>query len=195
MEDNYRKAKFNYFYISEHAIELLSLPKPFPANCIDYTKFGFHDRSHCIDDCLANATFQTFGKVSLFTPVTKPSDHLPFYLRDLWSNETDQQFRKIRQDCQFKHCKNPDCNQTITVTDQTPDSTRDHERQFVVWHCPSPKLSFKVTSSPEFSELSFMLYVMSIISTWLGLSVLSFDPSTLLEMKQKYALRIRKELT
>ena len=189
------KAKFNYFYISEHAIELLSLPKPFPANCIDYTKFGFHDRSHCIDDCLANATLQTFGKISLFTPVTKTSHHLSFYLRDLWPNETDHQYRKIRQDCQFKHCKNPDCNQTITVTDQTPDSTRDHERQFVVWTYLSPKLSFKVTLSPEFSEISFILYLMSIVSTWLGLSMLSLDPSRLFEVKKKYTLVIKKELT
>ena len=184
-EGNYSKAKFNYFYISEHAIELLSLPKPFPADCRDYTEMGFFDRMHCIDECIAKAVLQKFGKVSLFTPVTKPSDRLSFYLRDLGPNETDNQYRKIRQDCQFKQCKNPDCNQTITVTDETSDSTRDHERKFVVWHKLSPKLSFKVTLSPKFSEISFILYLMSIVSTWLGLSVLSFDPFKLFELIHK----------
>ena len=188
-------ARFNYFYISEHSIELSSLPKPFHADCRDYTKIGFHDRSHCIDECLANATLKIFGKVSLFTPVTKPSHHMSFHVRALWPNETDQQFRKIRQDCQFKHCKNPDCNQTLTVIDQTPDTTIFHERKFVVWHYLSPKVSFKVTLSPEFSEISFVLYLMSIISTWLGLSMLSFDPSNLLQIRKKYTLRIRKEST
>ena len=195
MEGNDSKAKFNYFYVSEHAIELSSLPNPFHAGCRDYIEIGFYDRWHCIDECLANAVLQTFGEVSLFTPVTKPSHHMPFYLRDLWSNKTDQQYRKIRQDCQFKHCKNPDCNQTITVTDQTPDSTRAHQREFVVWHKLSPKLSFKVTLSPEFSEISFILYLMSIISTWLGLSMLSFNPFKFFEIWEKYTLKIRKEST
>ena len=193
MEGNCSKAKFNFFYISEHSIELSSLPKPFLADCRDYTVIGFYDRSHCVDECIANATLQTFEKVSLFTPVTKPNDRLSFYLHDLKQNETDQQFRKIRQDCQFKHCKNPDCNQTITVTDQIPDSTRAHERQFVVWHHLSPKVSFKVTLSPEFCEISFVLYLMSIVSTWLGLSVLSFDPSNLFGVKKKYVAWTRKE--
>ena len=182
------KASFNFIYLTHHTIQVSLLTRPFSDDCRDYTEIGFLDRSQCIDDCIAKATLRVFGKVSLFTPVTQVSDYLSFHVNDLSSNETIYHYKAIWHDCQFEYCRNPDCEKTITVTEQTTDTSQSHERNLTIWHRLSPKLSFKVVSSPAMSLIDFLLFIMSLISTWLGMSMMSLDPVKYFSLKGRNAV-------
>ena len=73
-------ADYNEYTSYHTTIEKKLLQSPYETQCKPYPDFGFHDRHHCIDDCISSKIWKAFRKVNILSPVTQVTDSLAFTL-------------------------------------------------------------------------------------------------------------------
>ena len=174
-----RKAASNY-YSSDHMIlNRESLPSPYETHCISYKEQGFSSRDHCINDCIASQVWKTFGKVSLMSVVTEPSDSLQLNRITLKDDQIYFNFSKILNNCEWYQCKNDNRHEQRIFT-TTRESSQDENRRIRWQHKVSfSQVSFKITPRPSLSFIEIVIFVLGSISTWTGLSIMACNPATL----------------
>ena len=174
-------------YASDHMTwERTSLPSPYETQCTSYEKQGFHSRDHCINDCTASQVWKTFGKVSLMSVVTEPSDSLQVNRILLEDKQSFINFSKILNNCEWNKCKNQNCHERRIFT-TTYESSIDEGRR-IRWHQAVlfSQLSVKITSRPTESSIEIVIFVLGSISTWTGLSIMTCNPAALARLVHKH---------
>ena len=173
-------------YQSEHkTIEKTALSSPYETRCRTYRDYGFHGRDDCIEECTASRTWSTFHKISLMSPVSQPSDSLPFTRESLENRETYSAFTKIQEYCQYIQCGNIDCHDTQIVTSTDSTASADSGRTFKWYHRISSEISFRIVSTAALPFVEFVLYILGSISTWTGLSVITCNPVVVAKLMYK----------
>ena len=72
------------------------LQSPYKTDCRAYQVSGFHNRHHCVEECMAFKVWERLNKVSLMSPVTKPFDFEPLSFNGLINDDVAvSKFREI----------------------------------------------------------------------------------------------------
>ena len=173
-------------YSSDHMmLKRKSLPPPYETRCTPYKKQGFHSRDHCINDCTASQVWKSFGKVSLMSVVTEPSNAFQVNRASLADKQSYLNFSKIFNNCEWNDCKNDNCHERRIFT-TTHEISEDGSRRMRWEHRVSfSSLSFKINSRASLSFVEFLIFVLGSISTWTGLSVVGCNPVKLVRVVYK----------
>ena len=173
-------------YSSDHMTwEKTSLPSPYETHCTPYEEQGFYSRDHCINDCIASQVWKSFGKVSLMSVVTEPSDSLQFNTVTLEDKQSYLNFSKILNNCEWNHCKKDNCYERRIFT-TTRDSSVNETRRIRWQHKVSfSQLFVKITSRVSLSFIEIVIFVLGSISTWTGLSIMACNPVALARLVYK----------
>ena len=191
----------NLYYGNQRTIQNVRLPSPYESNCIKYNETipGFHDQYHCTEECVASEVWKTFRKVSLLSPVietTQERHNETFSKTNLIEDDDTKKFWKIQKYCQSSQCHRKECRDIEVITNtearnqrtKKGDSRVYHKRQLVLIHRILPQISFRITSTASLPFVEFVIYVLSTISTWTGLSIIACNPANLLAYFGKKSL-------
>ena len=88
---------------------------------------------------------------------------------------------KIENKCVREECSRRPCNMATSMT--TTSANAAEEFSLMVTIPPQPWIT--VESSPSLTLIEFLTYIMSTMSTWTGLSIMSFLPSRLMKLKRR----------
>lgn len=163
------KADFNHFNVNYYQIETYRLPDPYPTQCIDYDEVGFTSQRDCFTKCFTNYTLKYYNKVPFSVIIHEKMDfkHLGF---DDVANETSSKFlEELEDDCELT-CKWKDCHFAKTITSVELDPFPSIRFQLKIPREPT----FVVTYIPKIHLSEIIIYILSLLGTWFGFSVLSY---------------------
>ena len=171
---DYRKMTFknNKYYVSFLWNKYLLLPAPFDTNC---SRVPIEQSSECKKSCMIDQLIK-INKVPSSEFITDPIDlpHVNFY--DLNDSSTRAFVLHAEALCSSRCDANP-CYTDITSTFMDAHTELEIPDQVITIHSRIPLAPvITVTSSEALSLVEYLVYVGGCCGTWLGISVLSFDP-------------------
>lgn len=154
------------------------LRAPFASDCLDYTQYGFKSRDDCYSSCIFEKTVDKTNKLP-FAVIIDDRTHTEEILSyvDIQNATTSKLIHEIHDICSRK-CRYHDCFKESLTTFVTPLSSSSNLFQFSLVIPVDPAVDFKMI--PKMSVIEFMIFVLSTISTWTSLSIMSLDPAELL---------------
>lgn len=165
-------AQSNYIVSHNYKMETESLPSPYETKCFDYGGTEFDNEVDCRQDCIRRKTKEIFNKVP-FTVVTMASSEEKMVSDIDLRNETlDRVFKEIMVDCSLGRCSHSPCSHSQVMT----VSIARRGPQFRWKHVISSQPSFRIITVPNTQVYEFIIYLLSMISTWTGLNVLAMNP-------------------
>lgn len=166
-------------YDSNHkTIEKKGLESPYETNCLPYKDFGFHGRDQCIEDCVSKQVWSSLRRISLLSPVLEANDSTPLSRVSLRNQTNYATFLRIQKHCESKTCKKQDCLdvQYVTETESSLFDCKKFGRVFSWNHRVFSQISYRITSTASLPFFEFLIYILSSISTWTGLSIVACNP-------------------
>lgn len=169
--------KYNKLQVGYSKLTVGLLPPPYSTQCDEYP---FHNGSRkiCINECIDKYVQGVFGKVPFNVPRVIPCDMRPIGGNDI-SNLT---FTRLL-DALEKRCEDRCVRMACMDTFYTTNLQKEEKDEFggVSMHILAPKSAeISVMNKETLTLTDFFVYVTSCFGTWFGLSVLSFQPSSLL---------------
>ena len=181
--------KLDIIFSSHYTITKELLPPPHETRCFSYSKLNFTNPIACVEQCIVDKSFQKWGAISI-------SSLIP-------NNVVDYKFVKPRNYTKFNSerkelesswessCPNTSCEDTQIVTIQENSAYVGIASFFegntsIGWVRLTPSFpSIAILCRPTTTLPYLILYMMSSVSTWTGLSMMSFNPSLLLQSLSK----------
>lgn len=164
----------NWAQASTQIWESEALVAPYESDCFDYKTIGFACQDDCRHSCIKNRTILEFKKLPISVLVNESVD-LPLISRsDEKKKGLVATLKRIEDEC-GDMCYRNDCKERVILTKVTAIASRDFGVSLVV----PDSVCFRLTTRVNLSLSQFLFYVMGIIGTYTGLSVLSFEPKNL----------------
>ena len=188
--------KLDYFQSSHYSIRKKLLPPPHETGCFSYSKLNFTNSVACVEHCIVKKSFQKWKAISNISLIPNNAVNFKFVME---RNSTKYliELRNIRLSCQ-KSCPNPSCDDMKIVTTQEITAHLGMDSLYkgkisILWQRLIPSSpSIKILCRPSWTLTQLILFMMSSVSTWTGLSMMSFNPILLLRglSKIKWTSRI-----
>lgn len=172
----------NFFFVSAFRIESYFLPAPYETDCIDYKKETRHvTEIVCNHRCMEQQVLKRMGMVTFTSFIMHPVDkRLIVDLKSL-SLQMRKTFFQVKEYCEKKVCRKKGCAYRITMT--KTQAIRDRILRLRMTVPSLPSIRKKTVPKTDFIE--YFSFVSSTISTWIGISVLWFDPQNLVTLFRK----------
>jgi hypothetical protein len=182
---NDNESKYDMIKADYAITEIDLLPPPYDTGCDNYTKDG-EMKKFCINRCVKNKAFDSFGKAAFTVVEDQPVDLKHISGEDLENETLESEIKAIEKGCDSE-CFRPACSVEYSTTRiQKEERGVDSLFSLIVTSPGSPSVT--VRSVPRQSFRDFAIYVTSTFGTWFGLSVMSFNPEamrSLIERKGK----------
>ena len=171
------------FYYSYKVVRTSYLKLPYSSRCVDYEEVNLTSRGHCIENCVKS---YTRDKNFTFIPlVLKSSD--PDYFKSFKFD--DKLLATVYSPCK-KMCRLA-CNTNFyEVVFFRHKTIQNDSIEFVMTH-EYPSIS--VVFSGKLSFLEYFIYVASLLSLWLGFSMLESSQTVVKNFTLFAAKKIRKK--
>lgn len=158
------------------------LPPPYSTQCDQYRNHN-GSRKMCINDCIERNVRVSFDKVPFNVPRTEEIDLQPVSWEDIDNQTFTRLLDQLEAGCD-KKCIRMTCTDTFYTT--TLQKEEKDEFASISLHVSAPKLAeITITNIETLTLTDFFVYVTSCFGTWFGLSVLSFQPSTIMTLFRK----------
>lgn len=166
-DSNLKEAR-NDFTIFNTILETQKLEKPYSPFCLNYARINFKGRLHCLYTCQAE-TLKQFNKEHYSTAFIDGSSSSVLNSKDIYKNESNRrQLSRITTRCN-NLCKADDCIIRSSITHLHSKETGKDIR-FQISMPVEPSIVVKYLAKMQMSEL--MIYLLSVLGTWFGISVL-----------------------
>ncbi|KAI1304222.1 hypothetical protein HDE_01920 [Halotydeus destructor] len=176
-------AKYNMFIVSHFKMKYFRLPPPYQSHCRNYRKQGLRNAAYCSNKCLSERSLRLLDRVWTGSRAVYPVDKLPLSTNDLKNETVGKIFQCIYDDCK-RACSQPECNLTWALTTIDRQSFKmDHHIVFDV--VTSRKPSFIIEHDVQLTMESYLIFLMSCVGSWFGLSVLSFCPARVISRRRR----------
>jgi hypothetical protein len=101
---------------------------------------------------------------------------------DIKNSTLVKKLLQIEKTCHLTECKKKSCNMGTAMTHTIAIVAEEFSLKMTVTSRPW----IQVMSSPSLNLVEFLTYIMSVVSTWTGLSIMSFLPAKIAkELKNK----------
>ncbi|KAI1286505.1 hypothetical protein HDE_10863 [Halotydeus destructor] len=174
-------ALYSLFYVSYYKIRYHRLAPPYDTKCRDYIAEGLKTASGCSHKCINKRSLRDLDRYWYASHAHIPIDKLPLSTYDFKNKTFGKVFEDIYLECQAA-CAQPECNRLWTLT-LTRNERLEGGIKFNIVKSKEP--SFFVQYDALLTLESYLIFFMSCIGSWFGLSVLSFSPARLADMKRK----------
>lgn len=172
-------AKYNMYKSYQTMLTSYLMPAPYETMCYDYKEIGFVSDAHCVQDCVYHKAMQQFELVPFSVLIVWPNITMSMIsAHDIKNFTVTEKLLKIEETCSQSLCKRKQCEYATSMTSTEAFVADDFSLKMTV---PSQPWT-NVTSSPSLNLVEFLTYVMSTISTWTGMSVMSFMPTHLIKL-------------
>ena len=167
-------------------ITTLLLEPPYETNCVNYSRLGYESQMDCIHTCMLNNTVSSLNRVP-FSVVINQDFNLTFFSSvDMQDPKRELLFNAILRNCEKRICSRPACEYVLTITRTKQEVTGKFQLTHIVPISPWIKISHR----PFLSLVEVITYVMGVIGTYTGLSVIALDPVHVTNIWKKKGTRI-----
>lgn len=174
------------FHFTYSMTDIEKLPSPYDTKCGTIDGLTMRD---CKKKCLIDGTLATFNKLPFNwiiehqDPTIDINKHL-IRKEDFMNATVDRTFDELELSCRVKcniaHCHLTSYNTQLLSTDQEED---EDYMSFAVYLPQQQNILVKHVPLMEINE--YLIYIMSCLGTWLGLSVMDVNPSRLFDINKK----------
>ena len=187
--------KLDTFQSSYYSIRQELLPPPYETGCFSYSNLNFTNSIECVERCIVLKSFEKWGAISNESLVPNHKKNYKF----VWNSnniKTNTELNKIRRSCQ-SFCPNTSCKDTHIVTFQESGVHLGLDKLYqknisIAWQRKTPSFpSTTISCRPTSTLTELVLYIMSSVSTWTGLSMMSINPTLLFRRLSKIKLPSR----
>jgi hypothetical protein len=170
MKDN--TAQYNAFSSFSTSLSITNLPPPYETNCFDYGTIGLHSDSHCTQECVKREVIKKLNKMP-FSVFVNESVHMKMISYQDVSEETiSKSIFDIENKCSIGICSKRSC---FDLTELTSTFETAYNEFLVRRNVPSDP-NFVVNTNPAMKLVELLTYVLSTVSTWTGLSIMTLNP-------------------
>ena len=177
--------KLDNFETSHYTIREQLLPLPYETGCFSYSELNMTNSIECIKRCVVQTFFQKWGTIPREYFV--PNEVIDYKLIKV-SNYTEHraELNNIELFCQSS-CPNTSCEDTQIVTIYEKESHYNYSGNISIrWERKTPSIpSIIISCRPTSILIELIVYIMSSVSTWTGLSVMAINPLLLLRSLSK----------
>jgi hypothetical protein len=167
--------RYNRFKNFKMRITTSLLPTPYATNCFNYTHTAYSSDAECMQVCLRHKTVKEFGKlpfsVIINSSYSNSAKQLISY-KDVTNDTFMERLLKIQEECRDSLCGKISCSYGIALTETKVIIEPDFRVSLDV---PSRAWIY-VRAEERLKLVEFVTYVMGIIGTFTGFSIMSFDP-------------------
>ena len=165
----------NRIYLTSQRINLRKLPNPYQTDCADYGNVDLPDQ---ITKCLMKYTIDRFQRLPFTEILPENFDgglNFPVIVpKDAFENSTeDIELTKAEDECHRK-LRKPECYTYMYLTTLVDESTANGSVRFRVVLPNQPEISISFQPMTHFFD--YVTYVLSCFGTWIGLSIIDFNP-------------------
>ncbi|KAI1303599.1 hypothetical protein HDE_02173 [Halotydeus destructor] len=165
------RAKFNYFKMAYSMVFTSLLPRPYASQCLNRSS------SACFRDCLQIATQSKYNKLPFTSILPKPVKARILNVFDLKNESVSADIIKMEGIC-IGACAEPACNDDYTLTSFVITEGGRNDVPWMTFEVSLPTWpTFTVNAKPRMMVNDFIVYAVSCVGTWYGLSVFDFNPA------------------
>ena len=172
ISDGEGQLQFNVITGYLTSLDVKLLEPPYETNCINYTAMGLDDRTGCIQRCVEKKTKDSLGKMPFSTLILNSSHYKIVSYRDLSNKSISSKVAEIEHNCSSQECSKWACQYTVRFTHLTTTPGTQFKFIEITPIASSMQIEFK----EAFAFVEFLTYLLSVIATWTGLSIMSFNP-------------------
>ena len=182
-------AKLDKFQSSHYTIKEKLLPPPHETACRSFSQFNFTSNIECIENCIVLKSFKKWGAISNASLLSNKAADYKFVKVSNYTKYRAE-LDEIRLFCQSS-CPNKSCENTQVITVHESDVHVGVKHFFqinasMLWQRQIPSIpSVTIFCRPSSTLTELILYMMSSISTWTGLSMMSINPLLFLQSLPK----------
>ena len=176
-----KTAQYNVFSSFVTTFDVFNLPPPYETNCFNYKDIGFQIDTHCIQECVKKKVVKRFNKIPFSAIIDKPIDMKMISYTDISDARTSKILFDIENECSNEICNRPSCHASLAMT-----TTKEIEGlEFVIRRIIPSGPSFHVRMTPALNLIEFLTYLLSTVSTWTGISIISLNPWKFLSKRKR----------
>lgn len=167
--------------------EIHLLEPPYDTLC---TKVEGQDRDRCFRSCMIDGLGRKLNRFPYSEITSEPIDLQHVTPKELQMRDKRKIIARIDQDCR-EACKRPNCLAKFAYT--TVYSLTTASFNFTSLSLLAPQsASTIIRTNPVYTFLDFFIYICSCFGIWFGLSILSFNPTTMWEVVRSRMSRQKK---
>ena len=166
-----RTAKYNSLVASSKFLINEKMEPPYDTRC---KKYSPSTRLESIETCVKDKVLTSLQKIPFSSMIAQPLDLKMISSIDVNNQTITDSLFRFRYECKILHPQ-PDCESSIHLT-QT-HAGLDDQLTILLMATAQPYTSIKTFAQIGFVE--FLTLVMSTLSLWTGLSIITFNPVTL----------------
>ena len=172
--------KLDMFQSSHYIIRKELMQAPYETSCFSFSNLNFTSSIECLERCVVLKCFQKWGAISSDSLLKDKIKDYKF-VRILNYTKYLAELNEIREFCQSS-CPNTTCEDTQVFTIQESGAyvgleSLTEKNVSIEWQRLTPSIpSITISCRPTTTWPQLMLYIMSSVSTWTGLSMMSFNP-------------------
>ena len=154
------------------SLEMFSLEPPYETKCFNYSTMGVEHDLECTQRCVEKKTKEVLGKMPFSTLILNASDLKIVSYIDLNNASISSKVAEIEHNCSSQECSRWPCEYIVRFTHMTtiPGKPFRFEEMTPI------ASSMEIKSKEAFAFVEFLTYLLSVIATWTGLSIMSFNP-------------------
>ena len=182
-------AQYNSFSSYSVSLNTQNLPPPYDTKCFDYESIGLASTTECIEECIKARVLQKLNKIPFSFMVNESIDMKMVSYLDVIRPETAKTLSQIQHVCS-EICSRRSCKDLTETTTTTATMFPVFILRIIVPLYPS----IFITANPALKLVEFLTQVMSILSTWTGVSIMSLNPGIFYALKkqQVYQMAMKK---
>ena len=188
-EDANRTAVYSAFNSVLDQVDMNLLPSPYESDCYDYSP-QFRSEVECTQTCVMQHTLQQVNRVPVSIVLTdKTINNRIVSMLGMNDQKLVEKVNRIESMCSNDVCKRRHC----FISESTTTTRAFKEAHYIIINVPS-QAWMEVEMRPEYTLVEFLTYVVSTVSIWTGLSIISFSPKKCSRMCNKWTRRRRRFL-
>ena len=191
-DENKQTARYNAYEVYEIRLTSWLMPSPYESNCFDYRP-EFKSDAQCLQECVKQKSMEQLDMVPFSIIVVDPAfagNSNIVSVIDIQKPEIATQLLAIESNCSRYKCWRKQCTMVTTTTNVFALAAEEFSVKINVPSQPH----ITITTNASLSFVEYVTYVMSTISTWTGISIMSFMPVTVAKrfhMQVKSKNRVR----
>lgn len=153
----------------------IRLPAPYAGRCLDYKTNpvnGKKSQNECYNDCVTQSVVEKFKMIPFSSLYTEKSEYInlrPLTYSDAVNVTMNASLHDIENSC-HKECSHEDCQELVTFTRVAAEPNHDGRIEFALNGPIEP--SFTVENKPQLTIIEYVVYILSSVGTWFGVSVI-----------------------
>ena len=196
------KKLFNCLTVEHSMMKTQLLPPPYETKCFDYGRKKYYNEVDCREECMTRETWNKLHRVHHMTFVredyeSRHDSRIRIDTSDILSNASlEKELFEIAEYCRKMECNKISCHHSSVITNNIKLSWNDFyasdETSYIMRHLLPTQHYVETSSTPSISIVELIIYILGSVSTWTGLSILDFNPVSIIFRIKRFCIRYEK---